>query len=107
MQKALLCQKAEHDFAGMPGGIMDQFTAIFGRSGHVLLLDCQSLTHELVASPPGEPSLLVINTMVQHALTDGSYASRRDDCLEVARLLGGRTARHHPTTRRFRARPFA
>ena len=33
-------------------------------------------------------SLLVINTMVKHELTDGGYASRRDDCHEAARLLG-------------------
>ena len=26
VEKALLCQKAEHEYAGMPCGIMDQFT---------------------------------------------------------------------------------
>ena len=88
VKKALLCQKAEHVFAGMPCGIMDQFTVIFGQRGHLVLIDCQSLTHELVPMPGTDAALLVINTMVKHQLTDGGYASRRDDCFEAARLLG-------------------
>jgi galactokinase len=40
MEKALLCQKAEHDFAGVPCGIMDQYTSILAKEDHALLLDC-------------------------------------------------------------------
>ncbi|HEY2343488.1 MAG TPA: galactokinase [Chthoniobacteraceae bacterium] len=87
-QKALLCQKAEHVFAGMPCGIMDQFAVTFGRQGHLLLLDCQSQQRRLVPMNGADTTLLVINTMVKHELTDGGYASRRDDCHEAARLLG-------------------
>lgn len=39
--KALACQKAEHDYAGVPCGIMDQFTSVMGRDGHALLIDCR------------------------------------------------------------------
>jgi len=39
--KALACQKAEHDFAGMPCGIMDQFISVMGKKGNALLLDCR------------------------------------------------------------------
>ena len=39
--KALACQKAEHDFPGMPCGIMDQFIAVMGRKDHALYLDCR------------------------------------------------------------------
>lgn len=41
--KALACQKAEHDFAGMPCGIMDQFISVMGQQGHALLIDCRYL----------------------------------------------------------------
>ena len=44
VEKALLCQKAEHDFAGVPCGIMDQFTSILAQKDHALLLDCRSRT---------------------------------------------------------------
>ena len=39
--KALACQKAEHDFAHMPCGIMDQFISVMGKKGNALLLDCR------------------------------------------------------------------
>ncbi len=31
VEKALLCQKAEHDYAGMPCGIMDQFISVMAQ----------------------------------------------------------------------------
>ena len=39
--KALVCQKAEHEFAHMPCGIMDQFISVMGKKGKALLLDCR------------------------------------------------------------------
>jgi galactokinase len=98
-EKALLCQKAEHDFAGTPCGIMDQFAVVFGKSGHLLLLDCQSRERRLVPMSGDGASLLVINTMVKHQLTDGGYASRRDDCHEAARLLGVKELRETTSKR--------
>ena len=88
VDKALLCQKAEHDFAGVPCGIMDQFISALGREGHLLLLDCRTRTTELV--PMNDPSvaLLIINTNVKHELSGGEYADRRTQCEEAARNLG-------------------
>ena len=43
-EKMLLCQKAEHEFANMPCGIMDQCISIMGQRDHVLLLDCRYKT---------------------------------------------------------------
>lgn len=40
-EKALACQKAEHDFANMPCGIMDQFISTMGKKGNALLIDCR------------------------------------------------------------------
>jgi galactokinase len=88
LKKALVCQKAEHVFAGTPCGIMDQFAVVFGKRGHLLLIDCRSMDRELVAMREGEVSLLIINTMVKHSLSDGGYKTRRDECNEVAQLLG-------------------
>ena len=38
-EKALLCQKAEHDFAHVPCGIMDQFASAFGKPNRLVLID--------------------------------------------------------------------
>lgn len=40
IEKALACQQAEHEFAGVPCGIMDQFISIMGEEGNALLIDC-------------------------------------------------------------------
>jgi galactokinase len=59
-----------------------------GRDGSLLLLDCRSRTVQL--TPLTEPDILVliVNSNVKHALTDGGYAARRRQCEEAARLLG-------------------
>ena len=85
--KALLCQRAEHEFAGVPCGIMDQFAVAFGRMGHALLLDCRSGEVRWVPLAP-EIAVLVIDSGVQHELADSGYAARRLDCETAAKLLG-------------------
>ena len=96
VEKALLAQKAEHDFAGVPCGIMDQFISALGREGHLLLLDCRTRQTELV--PMSDPSveLLVVNTNVKHELGSGEYAKRRAECEQAAQNFGRKIpARRH------------
>ncbi|XP_040159893.1 galactokinase-like isoform X3 [Anopheles arabiensis] len=38
---AKMCQRAEHTFANVPCGIMDQLIALGGRADHALLIDCR------------------------------------------------------------------
>lgn len=93
VEKALLCQKAEHDYAGMPCGIMDQFISVMGKENHLLLLDCRSRETELVPMQDPAISLLVTNTNVKHELTGGEYAQRRAQCEKAASVLGVRSLR--------------
>lgn len=87
MEKALLCQRAEHEFAHVPCGIMDQFAVTLARHGHALLIDCRSRRIDHV--PLGDAvAVLVIDSGVKHALGDGGYAARRRECETAARLLG-------------------
>ncbi len=88
VEKALLCQKAENDFAGVPCGIMDQFISVMGRQNHLLLLDCRSRKTELVPMSDAAVSLMIINTNVKHELTGGGYAQRRIQCEMAAKILG-------------------
>jgi len=85
--RALLCQRAEHDYAGVPCGIMDQLAVGAGKAGHALLLDCRDLSTRLVAMPP-DLVLLVTDTGVKHALGDGEYRVRREQCEEALSILG-------------------
>ena len=87
---AKIARRAENEFAGIPTGIMDQSASLLCRAGHALLLDCRS--GESSAVPFDLPAaglvLLVIDTRVRHALSDGRYAARRRACEEAARVLG-------------------
>ncbi|RYD31300.1 MAG: galactokinase [Verrucomicrobiaceae bacterium] len=87
-EKALLCQKAEHDFAGVPCGIMDQFTSAFGRPNRLVLIDCRSGEPELVPFENPDLTVIIANTMVHHELTDGGYATRRRQTEEALAILG-------------------
>jgi galactokinase len=88
VEKALLCQKAEHDYAGMPCGIMDQFISALGRKDHLLLLDCRSRQTELVPMSDPSVAVLIINTNVKHELTGSEYPTRRKQCEAAAAALG-------------------
>jgi len=76
---ALLCQRAEHEFAGTRCGVMDQMIACYGREGTALLLDTRTLERTFVPVP--DPVRIVVcNTMVRHELASGEYNRRRADC---------------------------
>ncbi len=88
VEKALLCQKAEHEYAGMPCGIMDQFVSTLGRKDHLLLLDCRTRQTELVPFSDPTISVLITNTNVKHELTGSEYPTRRKQCETAAQILG-------------------
>ena len=93
MQKALTCQKAEHEFAGVPCGIMDQFCAVYGQNDHLMLLDCQSSKPRMVPLAGQGVTILVINSNVKHELTGGEYAQRRQQCESAAAKMGAESLR--------------
>lgn len=87
-EKALLCQKAEHDFAGVPCGIMDQFASAFGKRDRLILIDCRTGEPEMVPFENPDLTVLIANTMVHHELSDGGYAARRKNTEEGLALIG-------------------
>ena len=88
VEKALLCQKAEHEYAGVPCGIMDQFASVMCRPDHLMLLDCRSRQIEHIPFSDPNVTVLIINTNVKHELSGGEYAERRSQCESAARKLG-------------------
>ena len=87
-EKALLCQKAEHDFAHVPCGIMDQFASAFGKVNRLVLIDCQSGEPELVPFVNPDLTVVIANTMVHHELSDGGYSARRKHTEDGLAILG-------------------
>jgi galactokinase len=75
-------QKAEHLFAGVQCGIMDQFASVMGKKGHVIRLDCRSLEFQHFPLNLPNHSILLIDTNVKHSLADSAYNKRRQECQE-------------------------
>lgn len=85
---AKLGQRAENEYVGMPCGIMDQTAVAGGKAGHAMLLDCRSQERTYVPLPPEDVCIIVTNSKTEHALTDGGYKKRREQCEEAAKILG-------------------
>ncbi|MFC8915057.1 galactokinase [Streptomyces sp. NPDC047821] len=95
---ALLAQRAENAFVGVPCGVMDQMASAACVPGHALYLDTRDLAVRHVPFDLAAEglTLLVVDTRVKHALGDGAYAERRAGCEAGARALGVRTLREIP-----------
>ncbi len=87
-EKARICRQAEHDFAGVPCGLMDQLASVMGDETGALLIDCRFEVVRVVPFADPSVSVLICNTNVKHALADSAYARRRTECAEAARQLG-------------------
>jgi galactokinase len=87
MELAKIGQEAEHKFAGVRCGLLDQVTSLFARRHHAVFLDCRSLEVQSVPVP-AEARFVIIQSGVKHALSDGAYNERRAECEEAARILG-------------------
>lgn len=91
LELARLCQRAERNFVGMPCGIMDQYASVFGEEHKAILLDCRSVTHQLVPIPEGV-EIIVANTMVKHELGSSAYRQRVAECQEALSHFPGKTS---------------
>lgn len=79
---AKIGQLAEHTFAGVKCGIMDQFASVLSKKGHVIKLDCRDLSYEYVPLDLGEYEIVLLNTNVKHSLASSAYNDRRASCEE-------------------------
>jgi galactokinase len=82
-----LSQKAEHNYVGTKCGIMDQFASVMSKDGHVIKLDCQDLTYELLPFHIEPYKLLLLNTNVSHNLASSEYNVRRQECEQGIAVL--------------------
>lgn len=89
LEKARLCQRAEHAASGVRCGIMDMFIATGAQEGCALLIDCRTNETRPIRMPPPERArLLVADTGVRHRLAAGGYEDRRATCERAAARLG-------------------
>ncbi|KUH32658.1 galactokinase [Thermococcus celericrescens] len=92
IEMALLAQKAENEFVGVPCGILDQFAVVHGKRDHAIFLDTDTLEHEYIRFP-NDVQVLVFYTGVKRELSGSAYAERRTVAEETLRFLGKRTSK--------------
>lgn len=80
MELARMSQLAEHEYAGVQCGIMDQFASLFGQAGHVVRLDCRSLEYAYFPFDSERYQLVLCNSGVKHSLASSEYNTRRQEC---------------------------
>lgn len=83
----LISQKAEHNYAGVKCGIMDQYASMFGVKKSALLLDCRTVTSQPYKIDFKDYKLMLINSNVKHDLSESAYNDRREVCEKVSKLL--------------------
>ncbi|MCX7985627.1 MAG: galactokinase [Bacteroidales bacterium] len=80
LELALAAQAAEHNYAGVKCGLMDQYASIFGKTDHVIKLDCRTQQHEYFKFDFSEFMLVLCDTNVKHSLASSEYNVRRAQC---------------------------
>ncbi|MDP4201502.1 MAG: galactokinase [Bacteroidota bacterium] len=84
---AKIGQKAEHEFALVNCGIMDQFASANGKKDHAIFLDCNTLDFELVPVKLEGIKVLISNTHSPHKLDSGAYNQRVAECKRAVELI--------------------
>lgn len=82
------CRKAENDFAGVPCGILDQFSIVNGKKNALMQLDCRSQTAQQLKLNDNNLTWLIVPSGVSHQLSDGGYAKRFEQCQTIQKILG-------------------
>ena len=75
VEMALLGQRAENTFVGVPCGILDQFSSALGHAGCALLLDCRDLTTRRLCPSPTASAVVICDTRAERNLAGTGYRS--------------------------------
>jgi galactokinase len=86
---ARIAQQAEHEFAGVACGLMDQISVAAATQGSALLIDCRSLETRNVPVP-ASARILVFDSGVPREPAASAYNDRRAACERVVAALHAR-----------------
>ncbi len=87
VELAKMGQKAEHEFALVNCGIMDQFASAMGKKDHAIFLNCDTLDYELVPVKLEGIKIVISNTNSPHKLDSGKYNERVAECQAAVKAI--------------------
>ncbi len=87
IELALMGQKAEHEFALVNCGIMDQFVSAMGKKDHAVFLNCDTLAYDLIPVILDGVKIVISNTNSPHKLDSGKYNERVAECQAAVKAI--------------------
>jgi len=85
LECAKIGQACENNYVGANTGLLDQFSSLRGKAGHLIYSDFRSYEVSNVPIPAGT-AFVVANSMVKHNLSN-EYNERRQSCEEAVAAL--------------------
>jgi L-arabinokinase len=95
-ETALLCQKVENSVVGAPCGIMDQMTAVFGKTNQFLSLLCQPAEIRAFIEIPEEISFWGMDSGIKHSISGVNYTRVRIGTFMGQRIIATKMAKYFP-----------
>jgi galactokinase len=87
VELAKMGQKAEHEYALVNCGIMDQFVSAMGKKDHAIFLNCDTLSYDLVPVKLDGIKIVISNTNSPHKLDSGKYNERVAECKAAVKAI--------------------
>jgi len=81
----------EHNYIGLKGGIMDQFTILNGKKDSLILLKCENREFKYIPSKLKNFKILLLNTNIEHKLANTAYNERVNECNEALKIINNYT----------------
>ena len=97
-EKARIGQQTENEYLGVQSGLMDQLVSVWAQKDHAVLIDCRTLSHELVSMSALGAKVVVCDSGVRRSLDKSQYNLRREECLAGVRTL----SEHKPEVKSLR-----
>jgi len=87
LELALMGQRSEHRAVGVPCGLLDQLSIVFGKQDHAMVIDFSDNAIDHVAFPE-DLDIVIMHSGQVRELVDSEYAERRSMCEQAAQRIG-------------------
>jgi galactokinase len=81
-----ISKRAENEFVGVPCGIMDQMSSVFGKENHAMVIDCKTEEIEYIKFPQSW-SVVICDSGVKHKLGESEYKKRQSECQQALKII--------------------
>ena len=87
----------EHNYIGLKGGIMDQFTILNGKKNKLIHLECYSRNFNYVNADFNDFQIILLNTNVEHNLANTAYNDRVEECNNALKIINNKFNNNYST----------